>query len=514
MPRFTENNGSADDGISDLTNYKQGSEILEKAVTRFNYLYDLIGWGMPKVGSALGANAGNQRPSAWMVAWVMDGEAASSSGDRRQKAGDNFNPGHKADPGEIAAIQFFATKDGEPIGNNDYLNPKYLVASISNLAIDKQEFITAASDNDNEIRYHFMVSLLNGNLISTGSSGDDDGIEVGEGGKATIRSKDGDDTVWVWHKKNVDFDGGDGTDTLRFEHQIGSAEQPVNGAMIDLAAGTGTNAFGGKITLRNVENVVGQFGGSNDLRGDGHANYLRGGTQADTLMGRGGDDEIYVKYHTNMDPRQTLADGGSGQDVLFAELSYSDAAPFTGSGSTLRIRNTLDLENPENNTGTFHGGTFKNLETFWASGDQAYLVFDFHGSAKGEKAYGTGSEDTLEGRGGNDQLAGNFGGDLLTGGGGADRFWFRYATDSNAAGQDTITDFSHAQHDRIDLTKIYAPKLDFIGSEKFHGHAGELHAVKKGGDTLVEADTNGDKTADFALLLDGGPKVIAGDFIL
>jgi serralysin len=210
-----------------------------------------------------------------------------------------------------------------------------------------------------------------------------------------------------------------------------------------------------------------------------------------------------------------VADGGTGKDTLVAELSDSSAAPFIGSGADLRFINTLDLEHPDNNTGTFHGGTFENFETIQADSSGSFYVFDFHGSDKNENILASTSEDTVDGRGGDDIIFGGYDSDRLTGGAGADRFWFRYATDSDVTnGQDTITDFKHGEHDRIDLSKIYGPKLDFIGSKNFDGHAGEVHAIKKGGDTLVEADTNGDKHADFSLLLDGGPKLVENDFVL
>lgn len=418
-----------------------------------------------------------------------------------------------AQTGMIAGIQWLMTADGRPATAH---NSKNLVEvmSIAGLSLDRKSYNEGASNHDLEGNYHYLTTLYNGNTVINGSKYGDEGIEVGEGGKATIDSGAGNDVVWVWHKKNIVLDGGSGNDTLRFEYQFGFANQPAQGAVIDLAAGTGTNPFGGTIKVKNVENVVGQSGAANDLRGDGHANHLQGGTLADTLMGRGGNDEIHVKYGTSLDPRATLADGGQGRDTLVAELSDSSAAPFTGSGETLRFINRLDLENPADNTGTFHGGTFENFEIIKASSSGPYYVFDFHGSEKGESVYASTSEDTVDGRGGDDVIFGGFAGDEMTGGGGADRFWFRYATDSNAAGEDTVTDFKHAEHDRIDLAKIYGPRLDFIGTDKFHGHAGELHAVKQGGDTLVEADTNGDKAADFALLLHGGPKLAEGDFIL
>lgn len=98
-----------------------------------------------------------------------------------------------------------------------------------------------------------------------------------------VRSGAGKDTLWVWHQKTIDFDGGKRSDTIRFEYQTGSFPQAASGAVVDLAAGTGTNPHGGEIKLNNIENVIGQFGKSNDLLGNESDNFLRGGVMSDTL---------------------------------------------------------------------------------------------------------------------------------------------------------------------------------------------------------------------------------------
>jgi Ca2+-binding RTX toxin-like protein len=368
--------------------------------------------------------------------------------------------------------------------------------------------------------YGLLSELLGGPVTVTGDRFDNL-VEIGSGGTATVKAGGGADLIQIWQPKTAEIDGGAGIDTIEFSYYIGSQPQPENGATVDLAAKTGTNPQGGSLVIENVERIVGQFGASNSLKGDGKDNYLRSGILADTLVGRGGDDEIYVKYHTTLDARATLADGGKGKDTLNAELSDSSAAPFTGSGQDVRFINTLDLEDAEKNTGTFHGGTFAHFETYRANAFGVFYVFDFAGSERDEKVYGAGSEDRIDGRAGNDLLAGGFGGDHLTGGGGADRFWFRLTSDSTftEAGRDLITDFSHAEKDRIDLRPIDADVMkaknqafDFIGGKAFSGEGGELRYSKADG--IVYGDTNGDGTADFAIEVEGAPKLVGGDFML
>ena len=113
--------------------------------------------------------------------------------------------------------------------------------------------------------------------------------------------------------------------------------------------------------------------------------------------------------------------------------------------------------------------------------------------------------------------------DRLTGGTGADTFIFVTTTESpsTAAGRDLITDFSHAQGDRIDLSLIDAnagaagdQAFTYLGAGAFTGVAGQLHTWYDGGKTIVSGDTNGDKLADFAIALTGILSPVAGDFVL
>ncbi|HSX73581.1 MAG TPA: protease, partial [Shinella sp.] len=54
----------------------------------------------------------------------------------------------------------------------------------------------------------------------------------------------------------------------------------------------------------------------------------------------------------------------------------------------------------------------------------------------------------------------------------------------------------------------------FIGTAGFHKKAGELRYEKKGGDTLVHGDVNGDGKADFSITIDASLSLKASDFIL
>ena len=336
-----------------------------------------------------------------------------------------FDPFKMNDKGEFAKFVFTSAQvQGTTLKASTKVAMTIEGLSITEAEIDAGLQIGTPNEGDTGFSYPFMVSLLDGDVRIIGSKFDDAGIEVGEGGTATIKSKAGDDHIYVWHQKAIVFNGGGGSDTIEFAHQIGGFDGAPIGAVIDLTAGTGTNPFGGAIKLKKVENVVGEFDSSNSLRGDKHDNRLNGGIAADTLRGEGGDDTIVVKYHTTLNPRATIADGGKGTDTLYAELSDASAAPYVQTGPfTYLYINILDLENPGLNTGTFHGGTFTNFEIFEAS-SQGEQRFDFRGSDAKETVLGGGSTDLINGRAGNDILDGAYGNDSLTGGLGKDVFAF------------------------------------------------------------------------------------------
>ena len=122
----------------------------------------------------------------------------------------------------------------------------------------------------------------------------------------------------------------------------------------------------------------------------------------------------------------------------------------------------------------------------------------------------------LNGNAGNDILTGGGGGDRLTGGAGADTFEFLSIADLPVgAGHDTITDFTQADGDLIDLSAVAAFHLTGNdGSDGFTGHAEELHFAQSNGNTIVQGDVNGDGVADFEIVLKGLIALKDTDFIL
>jgi Ca2+-binding RTX toxin-like protein len=128
--------------------------------------------------------------------------------------------------------------------------------------------------------------------------------------------------------------------------------------------------------------------------------------------------------------------------------------------------------------------------------------------------------DVLDGGEGADLLDGGGAADLLTGGAGADVFRFSPGDSGLGAGADRIADFLSGT-DRIDLSAIDGDgalagdqAFTFIGAAAFGGIAGQLRYIHDGADTWIEADTDGDGTANFQIVLTGNVTLTTADFVL
>lgn len=204
--------------------------------------------------------------------------------------------------------------------------------------------------------------------------------------------------------------------------------------------------------------------GNDIYYGDGTAERLLALGGNDTIYGYGGDDYI---------------DGGDGNDLIDG-----------GAGNDILI-----------------GGTGNDLIEGGRGNDQ------LSGGDGNDLLSGSWGNDELSGGSGNDLLIGGAGQDVMTGGSGADTFQFLAGdTALSVAKADRITDFSHAQGDRIDLSGI--DDFTFIGRSAFSGTAGELRYAIRDGYTVIEADVDGNGSADGRIVLDGTHHLVANDFVL
>ncbi|HEV2818396.1 MAG TPA: calcium-binding protein [Allosphingosinicella sp.] len=314
-------------------------------------------------------------------------------------------------------------------------------------------------------------------------------ILKGNGGNDTINGSDGNDQI----------EGGDGNDTL--------------------GGGNGEDSlFGGT--------------GADVLRGERDGDLLDGGSGDDLIFGGGLNDRLYGGYGND-----TLA-GGQGIDIVdggdgFDIALFSDALK----GVTIDRRDTSG----RSNTNDAGGDVFVHIEayqlTYYSDRFIAYgetvTVWgmegddDLTGSGGADKLYGGVGNDRLNGGGHNDILDGGDGNDILDGGyeaydifyggKGNDTFVFTPGS-SQSRYPDEIMDWNKG--DKIDLSRM-DPVPGGADNALIFTSGGSVTAAAQVGfqrvdfDTLrVFADTNGDKIADFFLLVHTSGTLTASDFVL
>ena len=318
-------------------------------------------------------------------------------------------------------------------------------------------------------------NILNDEL--RGLSGRD--LLYGLGGNDQIYGGNGNDTL----------DGGKGDDAL----YGGNGNDVLNGRTgeDDLRGGAGNDSSNGG----NDDDSLDGGNGYDTLNGGGGNDTINGGGGNDTIIASDGNDEI---------------DGGPGRDTY-------DFSAFTA-GVTVALASGL-FHHPNG----IEIDTFNNIENVTGGAGADKLTGDgsdnvLLGNAANDTLNGGSGNDTLNGGAGSDRLIGGAGTDQLTGGTGKDRFVFTAISQSPpGAGHDRITDFSHAQADRIDLATIDAisgggganDSFTFVGSAAFTA-AGQLRFDPA--THLLQGNVNADLAADFEVFVNT-TALVASDFI-
>lgn len=250
--------------------------------------------------------------------------------------------------------------------------------------------------------------------------------------------------------------------------------------------------------------------GDDSLIGADTADSLFGLEGDDTLMGMDGDDVL------NGGAGADFIDGGSGEDTV----SYE--------GATRSVR--VDLQNDALMYNDAVGDTFANVEVFQTGNTVDQLRGDgndnaFHTGGLSDRLYGRAGDDLLFGETGADAFYGGMGADIMTGGddaGRRDRFIYFNEVESGvgAGSRDVITDFVSGE-DRIEISRFDADvtvggkqAFTFIGGTAFSGVAGELGFRQEAGNTIVQADFDGDAQADFEIELTGLMTLSEADFLI
>jgi Ca2+-binding RTX toxin-like protein len=258
---------------------------------------------------------------------------------------------------------------------------------------------------------------------------------------------------------------------------------------------------------------------------------------ADLVLAGNGDDRVFGGYGDELN-------GGTGIDTLWLDLSAApvgielDFRPDVSLGLGVPLlevivgggkisgfeavrqlkgsafNDTLIVTNRDATGALIDGAAGNDTISTGAGVDQ------LTGGAGDDFLRSGGGNDQLDGGDGMDRLLGGAGRDVMTGGAGRDLFLFRELTDSPSNRPDVVTDFSHADRDRIVLSEIDAvaggtdDAFTFVGSAAFSGVAGELRAFTANGRTLLMGDVDGDKVADIAISLTNAEPLVVTDIVL
>jgi Ca2+-binding RTX toxin-like protein len=402
-----------------------------------------------------------------------------------------------------------------------------------------------------------------GNLSGTGNGSAN--ILTGNGGNNTLAGLDGNDTLAGDAGDDILL-GGAGADTMDGGAGNDSYDVDNAGDTVTESAGGGTDTVTASVSFvlgANVENLVltgsatidGTGNGlANALSGNSGNNLLDGGAGTDTMTGGGGND-VYVVDDVG-DVVVEAANGGT--DTLRASISLAlganvenlvltGTASINGGGNALANRltgnagsnvltggagadrmeggggnDTYDVDDAGDTVVEAAGGgrdTVRSGLSFVLADAVEDLVLIGSGDISGT---GNALANSLTGNAGANVLSGGGGADLLQGGLGADRFVFARLSDTKVAERDTIADFSHIERDQIDLSAIDArtaragdQAFTFIGeTSRFRGSQGELRYTNSAGDTFVYGDVDGDKKADFCIVVDLTIDLVRSDFVL
>ncbi|MBW8727460.1 MAG: hypothetical protein JF625_20210 [Inquilinus limosus] len=359
------------------------------------------------------------------------------------------------------------------LGGNDRLDASLLPVSMV-LVLDGGE------GNDT------LIGSASADLLLGGAGND---LVIGAKGDDTAFLGSGDDTfAWAPGDGSDTIEGGPGTDSLAF---LGAGVAET----IDISANHGRTTFFRDVAAVNMD--------MNDV-------------ERIQFTALGGADKVTVHDLT-------------GTDTIRVGIDLAGTTPAAGDGAT-------DSVTVEGTAGIDKISLSSSADSIGIGGLQATVAIQ-HSEAGDLLVIDAGAGDdvinaaavaagrislTLSGGAGSDKLVGSAGTDIFIGGAGADRFQFNLASDSVVGPKaDRITDFSHAQGDRIDLSVIDAntgaagnQAFTFIGTGLFTHHAGELRFAFNGADTTIAGDVDGNGTSDFHITLTGHIVLAAVDFVL
>lgn len=209
---------------------------------------------------------------------------------------------------------------------------------------------------------------------------------------------------------------------------------------------------GAIVTGDAQDNLITPSGGADTVSAGAGDDTVQGGAGHDVLQGNVGDDSIAA---------------GGGSDLVYGGQSHDFLQGNTGE----------DRLYGDKGEDTLHGGQDADFVQGGQGGDYV------SGDLGDDVVLGGQGDDQVLGGAGNDYLSGDLGADTLTGGTGADIFH-----SSGSAGLDLVTDFNHAEGDRVLLEPGTTYALSQVG--------GDVHITMTGGGELVLAGVQLSSLAD------------------
>ncbi|MBI5259970.1 MAG: M10 family metallopeptidase C-terminal domain-containing protein [Burkholderiales bacterium] len=274
-----------------------------------------------------------------------------------------------------------------------------------------------------------------------------------------------------------------------------------------------------------------------DHIGDGAGNdtLIKVGSDIATLLGGSGNDSYYLGdrgyYGSDIGFMAGWSVGekaGEGHDTVYTKTASSFLPDHVEDLVYMGADQATTLHG--NAGDNFIRGGHWNADTLYGYGGDDVLdggLYDhadtLYGGNGDDTLVGGDGADTLNGWYGNDTLLSGWGADVLTGGGGADKFRFNAVLDSTTiSGVDKLMDFQQGL-DKIDLSTIDAnvwaagnQAFNFIGQQPFQPGflPGQMIQKFVGGNTVLQADYDGNATVDFELVVVGLVTFTTADFVL
>ena len=259
---------------------------------------------------------------------------------------------------------------------------------------------------------------------------------------------------------------------------LGALESASFDISIPISEATALTGTDGNDVLTGTAagDVIDGLGGADTIDGAAGHDIINGGAGADSLLGGAGNDSIKGgdgdDYLNGGDGDDTIV-GGNGTDTMYGGAGY-DILDFADGDQGLNFNMQLfggwgydAWGNNDDFNDYYHGfevisGTSADdvMKADVNAGNDSFpnLDVDLIGEAGNDYLSGSGLAQSLDGGTGADTLVGAGGDDTLTGGAGADVFNYRGSSGGNRygfvfSGTDTITDFSAAEGDVIQLSQ-------------------------------------------------------------